>query len=342
MSYTITLQTRDNQHIEFDCDSEQSVQDAAEAAGFLLPAICKEGGCGTCLGTCHDGDYRLGSYSQAALPDEAVAHGEILLCRTYPNEPLRLSVPYDAERIQHNLNPPREAEIISIETIAERTICLFLQLQEDSENGLGFEFEPGQYVELEVPDQDLKRAYSIANTPNWEGKLEFLIRLQQNGRFSQFLQQANSGDCLRVNGPSGVFGIQSQSLNPRCFIAGGTGLAPFISILRRMAEWGEDYPTHLFLGVNHEAEIMCLKELTALQQSLSQLTVQICVWKPVDNWNGFTGTPADALQSYLEKTSVKPDIYLCGPPILVETATDIALQAGVQEEQIYSERFVSS
>jgi len=109
-----------------------------------------------------------------------------------------------------------------------------------------------------------------------------------------------------------------------------------------MAEWGEDHPTHLFLGVNHEAEIMYMEELATLQQSLSQLTVQVCVWKPVDNWNGFTDTPTDALQAYLEQNTISPDIYLCGPPILVETATDIALQAGILEDQIYSERFVSS
>ncbi len=318
------------------------MQDAAEAAGFLLPAICKEGGCGTCLATCHDGDYSLDNYSQSALSSEAAARGDILLCRTVPKGPLQVSVPYDAERIQHSVNPPREAEIIHIETIADRTISLVLQLQEDPELGLAFEFDPGQYVELEVPGRNLKRAYSIANTPNWEGKLEFLIRLQKNGQFSQFLQQVNPGERLLVHGPSGVFGLQPQSLNHRCFVAGGTGLAPFMSMLRRMAEWGEDYPTHLFFGVNHEAEIMCLEELNTLQQSLSQLTVQVCVWKPVDNWHGFIGTPADALQVYLEQNTIKPDIYLCGPPILIEKTTDIARLAGIQENQIYSERFVSS
>ncbi len=342
MKYTITIKTRDSQLIEFDCENEQTVQEAAETAGYFLPAMCKEGGCGTCLGTCQSGQFQLNDYSKAALPDDALNRGEILLCRTYPESPLQISVPYDAKQIQTQLTPPRDAKILSIETIADRTVSLKLQLLEDPEQGLGFEFEPGQYVELEVPDQNLKRAYSIANTPNWEGKLEFLIRLQPHGQFSNYLQQAKTEDCLRVYGPSGVFVLQTQSINPRCFIAGGTGLAPFFSILRRMQEWEEDHPTHLIFGVNHEAEIMCQKQLKELQQSLSQLSVEICVWKPTDNWHGFIGTPADALKTYLKRNNTNPDIYLCGPPVLVEAATKIALDAGISDNQIYSERFVSS
>ena len=342
MSYRITLKTRDGQQIEFDCDAEQSVQDAAEVAGYYPPALCKEGGCGTCLGACHAGDYTLGNHSASVLSAEAAARGDVLLCKTYPKDNLQLTVPYDADRIHQKQNPPREAEIVSVEPIAERTVSLVLQLKDDPEVGLGFEFEPGEYVELAVPGQNLKRAYSIANIANWEGRLEFLIRLQKQGQFSEFLQQAKAGEPLWVHAPTGAFQIQAQSLNPRCFVAGGTGFAPFLSMLRRMVEWGEDHPTHLFLGVNNEGEILCQQELASLQQSLPQLTVQICIWKPEHDWDGFIGTPVDALKAYFDQNEAIPDVYLCGPPILVEAATDIALQSGVHADHIYSERFVSS
>ncbi len=340
MSYIITLQTRDQQQFEFPCTDGQTVQDAAEAAGFLLPAICKAGHCGTCLGRCQNGGFQLADYNPDALPEEAIQRHETLLCRTFPESDLQIQVPYEADRIQHRRNPVREAHIVQIQAIAGRTLELKVQLQEDLETGLGFEFEPGQYVELEIPGQGLKRAYSLANTPNWEGRLEFLIRLQENGQFSRFLQQAKAGTPLRVHGPSGTFALQTQSLNKRCFVAGGTGLAPFLSILRRMAEWGEDWPTHLIFGVTHEREMMCQNELAQLQQTLSQLTVQQCVWQPVASWTGFVGTPTQALQNYLEQEETQPDIYLCGPPLLVETATDVALQAGISEQQIYTERFI--
>jgi ferredoxin-NADP reductase/ferredoxin len=340
MSYAITLTTLDNQRIDFACEPEQTVQDAAEAAGFFLPALCKAGSCGSCLGRCTKGDYRLDSYSPSLLPDNAREHGDLLLCRTYPNSDLQLTAPYNASQIQESHQAPREAEIISIELIAGRTIRLVLQLVPDQKHGVVFEFEPGQFVELEIPVSGLKRAYSIANTPNWDGRLEFLIRLQPHGQFSDYLQQtAQSGQRLQIEGPSGTFGVQEQGLNPRCFVAGGTGLAPFLSILQRMAEWGEDYPTILFLGVNNEQEIFCQQELTALAQAIPQLHVEICVWMPSGNWAGFRGTPADALRAYLATAVNLPDVYLCGPPLLVDAATQAAVEAGVNQERIFCERF---
>ncbi|NOQ36928.1 MAG: 2Fe-2S iron-sulfur cluster binding domain-containing protein [Methylococcaceae bacterium] len=340
MSYSITLSTLDDQKIQFNCDAEQSVQDAAEAVGFFPPAICKMGGCGSCLAVCDSGDYQLKSYSQGMLPDNAEEMGDILLCRTYPKSDLIIHAPYNADKIQSRQPLAREAEVVKAEILAERTVRLVLQLLPDEEQGLAFEFEPGQFVELEVPSLDLKRAYSLSNTPNWDGQLEFLIRLQNSGLFSNYLKnKVKIGDAIKVHGPSGTFGIQGQSLNPRCFIAGGTGLAPFLSMLRRMAEWGEDHPTQLFLGVNNEQEVFCRQELEELQQALPQLHVNFCVWKPSEDWIDFSGTPADALAIYLKQIDILPDIYLCGPPLLVEATTQIALQNGISPERIHCERF---
>jgi ferredoxin-NADP reductase/ferredoxin len=342
MSYSIILHTQDAQQIEFSCEPGQTVQEAAEQAGYNPPTMCRDGKCGTCLANCRSGKYHLDHYSESALSQQAAEHGDILLCQTHPDSDLQVQVPYDAMQLQSIDLPPRTATINAINIIAARTVQLIVQLEEDASSGLSFNFTPGQYVELEIPDMDLKRAYSMANTSNLDGRLEFLIRLQPKGRFSEFLQQAQVGMQLIVHGPSGLFTIRENHLNPRCFIAGGTGLAPFLSMLRRMLEWGEDHPTHLILGVNNEAEILCQDELNTLQNSLPQFSMEICVWKPQQRWTGFVGTPVDALQIYLKNTAEMPDIYLCGPPILVESATKFSLDAGINEQHIFSERFVTS
>lgn len=342
MTHKITLKTQDDQQIEFDCEDDQTVQDAAESANYYPPFGCKSGICGVCLGTCQSGDYQLDTYSESVLSKDTAEQGGILLCRTKAQSDLKISVPYNADLINQANSAPREAEIISLDQIADRTLKLVLQLQEDPELGLAFEFEPGQFVELEVTDLGLMRAYSLSNTANWEGRLEFIIRLQPNGLFSEYLKNVGIGERLLVHAATGAFVINQQSSNRRCFIAGGTGLAPFLSILKRSAEWGEDHPTHLFLGVNNEAEILCQDELIQLQQSLPQLTVEICVWKPEADWDGFAGTPVDAFKAYLEDKGVDIDVYLCGPPFLVEASTNAALEAGVKQENIHSERFVAS
>ncbi len=188
------------------------------------------------------------------------------------------------------------------------------QLEDDAEAGLAFEFEPEQFVEL-----------------------EFLIRIQEHGKFSTYLQEAEAGHEIMVHAASSSFVINKNSLNPRCFITGGTGLAPFLSMLTRMSEWEEDFPTHLILGVHHESEVFCQQKLKSLQNNLPQLTIETCVWKPQNNWQGFIGTPVEALQNYLKKHAPLADIYLYGAPALVEAASETAISAGIDKQQIYQQ-----
>jgi len=338
--YQITLTTRDGQAICFSSAADTDLVTAGEQAGIILPALCRNGGCGACLGHCRDGVYTLGEYSPSVLSAAAAAQGEILLCRTFAQSDLQINAPYDFGLVRFGRLEVRPAVITGLTQIAERTLQLKLQWQ-DMAAGQAVEFEPGQCMELEIPDSDVRRAYSLANTGNWRGELEFLIRLQPEGKFSGYLRdQAAIGQILNVYGPGGSFALQANRFNPALFIAGGTGLAPFLSMLRRLAEWGEDRSIHLLLGINQESELFYLDELLQLQQQLPGFSMTVCVWRPSATWRGFSGTPVDALQQYLQTNPADYDIYLCGPPLLVTAATQLAIDLGVAEQQIYSEKFV--
>lgn len=337
--YQIKLTTRDGHELVFTCAEGADVISAGEEASILLPSLCRDGGCGACLGHCAEGEYALGSHNASVLSEEAASRRDVLLCRTYPRSDLHIKASYDHAHIQFGQQGARQAVIAGLDAVAERTVRLKLSWQ-DAHAGKAVEFEPGQCMELEIPETDIRRAYSLANTSNWRGEMEFLIRLQPEGRFSTYLsQQAEVGHVLNVYGPKGAFGLQADSLNPVIFIAGGTGLAPFLSILRQLAEWGEDRNIHLLFGVNRESELFNLDELERLQQQLPGFTMTPCVWQPDSGWSGFKGTPVDALQHYLQDYPGEYDIYLCGPPVLVTTATQIAIAQGVDEQRIFSEKF---
>ena len=338
--YQITLTTRDGHEITFSCNVDCDVVTAGEQTNIMLPSLCRDGGCGACLGHCGKGEYTLGNVNASVLPEEAALRGDVLLCRTYPKSDLHITAPYDYAHIQFRKHETRQAVITQLAQIADRTVQLNLCWLDD-QTDKAVEFEPGQCMELEIPGTDIRRAYSLANTGNWLGELEFLIRLQPEGQFSSYLrQQAAVGQILNVYGPNGAFGLQADSFNPAIFIAGGTGLAPFLSILRRMAEWGEDRPIHLIFGVNRESELFHVDELQQLKTQLPNLTVTLCVWKPGDGWtDGISGTPADALQQYLVNQPGEYDIYLCGPPMLVTAAMQIAITQGIAGERIFSEKF---
>ena len=340
MTFQIQLTTRDEQQLSFDCAPGQDLLTAAAAANIMLPSQCRKGSCGACHAAVTHGDYQMGEYNLDALStDQSSA---ILMCRTTPCSDLRVSVPYDHTKVLRHAVPRRSTTIVGLETIAQNTVRLELAISPDAEGGCAAEFEPGQFMEIEIPDSDERRPYSLANTSNWEGRLEFLIRLQPNGRFSTFLRErAQQGERLMVRGPMGGFGIREGSFRPRWFVAGGTGVAPILSMLRRMADFQEMQEARLFFGVNQESELFLKDELEELKAQLPQLVVDLCIWRPQAGWDGFCGTPVDALRVAFASTSCQPDVYVCGPPALIRAAEQVAIESGLPPDQFDSERFVS-
>ncbi|WP_091994167.1 2Fe-2S iron-sulfur cluster binding domain-containing protein [Paraburkholderia lycopersici] len=340
MSYRIELTTRDGQAFGFACEPGQDVLSAAQAADITLPSQCRRGSCGACHASVTEGAYTLGEHSADALPPGDPR--AVLLCRTTPSADLRVAAPYDHTKVLLQPVPVRTARIAALETIADDTRRLELQLEPDDANGSAAEFEAGQFAELELPEGGVRRPFSLANTSNWEGRLEFLIRLRPQGEFSAYLRErAQPGDVLTVHGPQGGFGLIADSLRPRWFVAGGTGLAPVLSMLRRMGEFQEMNEARLFYGVNRESEFFMLDELADLRAALPQLRVELCVREAADGWPGSHSTPVDALAAALAAGGAAPDIYVCGPPAMVSAAQAAAARAGVPSAQFVSERFAA-
>jgi ferredoxin-NADP reductase len=112
-----------------------------------------------------------------------------------------------------------------------------------------------------------------------------------------------------------------------------------LSMLRQMAEFGDAHEARLFFGVNTESELFALDAIEALQRHLPRLAATICVWKAAPDWRGFSGTPAAALAEALRGASERPDIYVCGPPALIEATEAVGVAAGVAHERIFIEQF---
>ncbi|MET8627242.1 2Fe-2S iron-sulfur cluster binding domain-containing protein [Kitasatospora sp. NPDC004669] len=335
----VVLTTTDGGRLEFACAPGQSVLEAAAAAGATLPASCRQGTCGSCHASVTDGPYDLGPHSDQALPPDEREHGGVLLCRTYPCGPLSATLPYEQSRILYGGIPVREATVAALEPVARDTVRLELRLDD-----LDCQFDPGQFVELQLPGTEVKRAYSPANTGNWDGRLEFLIRLRKAGQFSSYLSdRARPGDRLTVHGPQGAFGLHETGLRPRWFVAGGTGLAPLLAMVRRMAEWQEPQPARLLLGVNDPQDVFAVPELNAVAAELPGFRYDVCVWRPDPGWSGPTGLPTDHFAAALpELAGAAPDVYVCGPPPLVDSVLRAALLGGVPPEQVHRERFLAT
>ncbi len=334
--HNVTLVTRDGAELPFPCAQTDNVLGAAEAAGYFLPAMCHEGTCGLCHARVTEGKYTMGPHNSAALRTDVP--GEVLLCCCTPDENLRVALPYDQAQVLRYKVPVRQAVIESITPAWENAVALTLRLQPDPELGTAVEFSPGQYMELTIPGTEIRRAYSLANLPNWEGRLDFLIRLQANGAFSTWLrEQAKVGDTITVRGPSGSFILDEASVRPRCFVGGGCGLAPILSMLRHLGEFQDAQPTQLIFGANRETELVPPADVEAVTAALPQLGVTLAVTTPVGEWHGFQGTAPAALEAYLAKAEEPIDIYACGPPKMLE-AVEALVQKRGRGDRVIAER----
>lgn len=343
--YPVTLTTADGIRLDLEVPDGSDVVAAAREAGLVLPSQCGQGTCGSCHATAR-GAYRLGAHSTAALPPDQASAGGVLLCRTYPLGAVDVRVSYPRSRIIDGGVGRREGTVTAVTQVARDTVWLRVLLDPDEVAGAGAEFDPGQFMELQLPGDDRRRAYSMVNTPNWDGELEFLIRLHEGGYFSAFLTnllegRREPGERLVLHGPTGAFALRESGLRPRWFVAGGTGLAPLLSLLRRMAEWGEPHPARLFNGVNTEDELPELPALAAIADGLPGFTPEPCVWQPGVGWSGRRGTPADVLAEELsahQTAGAAPDVYVSGPPMLVDAVQRVAAAAGLPATHVITER----
>ena len=336
--FQIQLVTRDEQVLQFSCLDNEDIVSAAERAELYLSSQCRVGSCGACIGTAQQGQYVQDIDPEIA---KSIAHTEqVLLCRTYPRSDLQVILPYDVGQVRKQPLPIRQATLIEKNYLTPDTLQLKLQLMEDVEGNLSLEFEPGQYIEIWIPDTDVKRAYSLANAPNWDGLLELLIKLRPHGQFARYItEQAQVGDVLSLQGANGSFTLQDRGLRPRYFIAGGCGLASVMSMLRQMAEWQEPHEVHLLFGVWREDEVFYQSEIADLAADYPNLHYQICVQEASPTWQGFRGSVVEAFKGLMQHTKTTPDIYICGSNGLIERIAEVATEFNISRDQLIYEHY---
>lgn len=346
----------------------QTLLEAAAEAGHVLPAMCRQGACGMCVAAVTGGDVRRGSASPDAM-GPAAGEGAVLLCRTYAQSDCAVALPYDSTKVADSAPIPRQATVEVIEPVTDGVMRLVLQLADHPELGAAAEFDEGQYCHIEVPGRaGVLRAYSMANSSNWEGLLEFYVRVQPQGVFSQFVLQAKPGQDITVIGPQGTFCLVENGLRPRWFVAGGTGIAPLLAMLRRMAQWSDPQAVTVIIGCNTEADLFAHTALAEIAQELTSMHVVTCIWHPEAAHDGsevkaaypglaaissaaaqgwlrhdvVVGTPADALTHLLAGNDVQSDFYVCGPPAMVVAAEYVLAEQGADPATVFVERFTAT
>ena len=332
MSYQVALSFEDGVTRFVTCGPTETVADASYKARINIPLDCRDGACGTCKSLCESGDFDGGDYIDDALTEDEADAGYCLPCQMMPRSDLVVQIPTTSD-VAKTAAATHPATVTAVERLAEGAFALTVEL--DNRDALAF--LPGQYVNIAVPGTDQTRSYSFSTGAD-SAHLSFLIKYAAGGAMSEYLaQECAVGDRLDLTGPMGSFFLR-ESERPLLLLAGGTGLAPVLSILETLATAGvTDRPIHLVYGTSFDTDVVYTDLLDEFTTRIPGMTWDLVVADPetVHPNSGFvTGliTP-----EHLHDGTA--DIYLCGPPPMVEAVRGHLDAEGLQVTHFYYEKF---
>lgn len=325
--------------IEIEVDEEETILEAAFRQGVMLMHGCKEGQCSACKAFLLDGDLEMGRYSTFALNEYESDEGFVLLCRAHAYSDLEIElVNYDEEMLKSGIPIQQiQTEVEEIEPLTHDIKRLVLRLVDPPEMA----FMSGQYAELYIPGTDEHRAYSMANTPSTDRQAEFIIKVYPGGRFSGLLEDGlKIGDSMKMKVPYGVFTLREKSDGDIIFVGGGSGMAPIWSLLNHMAEEDIDRKATYYYGARTRKDLFYLEEMKELEERLPGFRFVPALSEPAadDEWDGETGLITEVIER-LEEDLTGTEAYLAGPPPMIDAAIPVLEMKGIQEDEIYFDKF---
>ena len=133
------------------------------------------------------------------------------------------------------------------------------------------------------------------------------------------------GSQLQFTGPYGAFHLR-RSERPILMIAGGSGMAPVLGVLRQLAAEGSGRPVRFFYGAR-ESATCSTDEIAALGERLHDFR--------------FTPVTDRSVHEAIDEELTDPDVYMCGPPPMLEAAEEMLIGRGIDPARIFADRFTT-
>jgi ferredoxin-NADP reductase len=236
------------------------------------------------------------------------------------------------------------SELLSKHNVADGTMAFSFR------KPAGFDFRAGQAIDLTLidpPETDGEgntRAFSLASAPA-ESELMIATRMRDSA-FKRVLKSASPGLAVKIDGPTGSLTLHKNAGKPAIFLAGGIGITPFRSMALQAAKEKPPHEIHLFYSNRTPEGAAFLDELQQLEGENPHFHM-VANMSGMDQagktsgrtWSGDTGhLDADKLRRHIQALN-GPICYIAGFPAMVAAMRDMALQAGVDEDDIRTEDF---
>jgi len=334
-SRTVNIQPAD---MSFEASKNKSILESALSQGLAMPHSCTVGTCGTCKCKLISGKIRELTNFAYVLSEEELRNNIILTCQAVAKTDITLDVEdFEPKR----LNPPADftGKIVEQKTITHDIREVTLELDRP------IKFDAGQYIQMSVDEIFGARSYSFAMPPTESGNktISLFIRRVPEGQFTGMLFDGKLDNVeFKMHGPAGNFWLRDGK-GPMICIAGGSGLAPVLSILEEAVKSPIGRPCVVLFGARTQNDLYGIERLKAIEKAWDGAFVFAPVLSHEDDsspWQGARGfvntAIGDVAGTYI---SDETDVYMCGPPPMIDAATETLIELGINEHRIHFDKF---
>jgi Na+-transporting NADH:ubiquinone oxidoreductase subunit F len=326
-----------NDEKELTIDGGVSLLSALTAERIFIPSACGgRGTCGLCKLKVLEGAGPLLPTEEPYLDEKERADSVRLSCQVKVRNDLKIEIPQELFAVGEYT-----ARCTEIKDLTHDIKLLRFELVDPAE----IKYTPGQYVQLLTPvyeksSEEVYRAYSVASDPAQKNIIDLIIRLVPGGICTTYcFKYLKVGDEVRMNGPYGEFRLTDTAAE-MVWVAGGSGMAPFVSILHEMKNSGNKRRATYYFGANRVEELFLTEQMKQFEKNLPNFEfVPVVAETSQDvNWNGETGLVTQAVEKNV-KNAADCEGYLCGSPGMIDAAIEVLKKLGMDENKIYYDKF---
>ncbi len=366
-----------NEQKEIEIPAGGKLLNALADNSIFVSSACGGGGtCAQCRVVVHEGGGDILPTERSHISKREACDGHRLSCQVAVKQDMKIEVPPEVFETKK-----WECTVRSNNNVATFIKELVLELPEGEDVG----FKPGGYIQIECPphtvhykdfdiqeeyhedwdrfdvwrytsvvDEEVIRAYSMANYPGEKGIIMLNVRVASPhpkapegtppGKMSSYIFNLKPGDKVTISGPYGEFFIKDTDTE-MIYIGGGAGMAPLRShIFELFKERQTNRKVTYWYGGRSSRELFYLDEFEDLKQQNENFNYHIALSDPLpeDNWDGYTGFIHQVLlDEYLSSHPSPEDVeyYICGPPMMLSAVRNMLDDLGVEPENVMFDDF---
>lgn len=306
----------------------ETLLEAAERQGAPFPSGCRVGGCGACKCRIASGTVRERTETAYLLSKEEIEDGVVLGCQSVPETDVHVELAPAAAG--------RRGRVVEQTRLTHDTTRVVVAPEAP------LAFRPGQFAKVALDGlPGVARSYSFATAPRENGLLTFFVRRVPGGAMSGLLCDEDLvGRGITLHGPMGDFVLRGDS-GALLFVAGGSGLAPVLSLLEDLVGRAVPREVTVLFGARTQRDLYAQDEIAALQARFPGTLRFVPVLSDAGDdaaWTGARGLVTEHLPADLADDT---RAYLCGPPAMVDAADRALRDQGLPASRIHADRFTT-